>query len=566
MKRNETANTTEFDEIRRVLTQEPCAFLIGSAVSIFPPTGIPAGGAIAQDIVDVLLDGQAWDDAEELRIARRFALGCAFESLLEAYPKIASLKAFFAAAMAAKSPNPVHAAIAATAGAGQAPIVTTNYDDLIEQACAAARIPFATVVNDDDRAQVANGELPIFKIHGCVRQPQTLVVKMSEEPVANTWKSAYLADLIRGRNLFVIGYSGQDFDICPTLTQVGAARIFWSVRDFDADRPYFSQHFQSLMGSGRLGDDLVVVSGDLQELLGLRPQRPMASSFSFSAFVGQDLTPAEAALWRANFFATLGLEPAVRRLFPLLDREEVVRLTAVCDFMRGYHRKAFEDFSLPRISPAEERLLKSIRLRNSGRLRLARLHLEVFAASWRRYPLPLKRKTVRSLRYALLLNRYVPASPPWRRQARHLLRSALAAGAWSEVNQLLAILQHAGVDQADLGFYWDLLPPQAGSTQIGGAFSHVHEFARAAFRRDDDYAAFAPVIALAERFNYNSGLMLLYDAALCSTGVVGFRRRIGLLWKLIQAYRAGELTGFTKLIYAAKAVGFFLRLSRHIPV
>ncbi len=559
----EIANPADFAGVQDVLAREPCAFLIGSAVSIFPPTDIPAGAALARDIVEFLLAGQAWTDPEEEQIARKFAGTCAFESLLEHYPKLDHLKAHFAGVMSGKSPNPVHGAIIAAAARSGAPIVTTNYDDLIEQAGAASGAAFGVVIDEGDIGGVSSAVVPIFKIHGCVHRPASLVVRMSEEPIGATWKNAYLETLVCGRNLFVIGYSGQDFDICPALIRAGVKRLFWSVRDYAQDRPGFSQHLNALVQSGA---PLTLVCGDLQLLLGLSPVRPAASGFSLSAFLQQDLTAGGAALWRAEFFAFIGIEPAVRRLLPQLAPDDAERLKAVCDFMRGYHRKAFESWSAPRLSAPERSLLKSIRLRNSGRLTEARWRLAVFAAGWRRVPLAVKRRAVRHLRYSLLLNRHAAGSPAWRRQVRRLLRSALAAGAWTEVSQLLAILQHAGVNAAALGFDWALLPPVAGSRHIGGAVSHIHEFARAAFRTDPDEAAFGPVIALAERFEFNGALMLLYDAALCSRRVIGLRRRAGLLLKLWRAYAASEVTAITKIVYSLKAFAIFLRLRRHIPV
>ena len=129
--------------------------------------------------------------------------------------------------------NDIHRAFALLTGSGVIRhLVTTNYDVGLEAAFrdAAPSAPL-TMVRDSTEAEHAGPDAPhvLFKIHGCATVPfaREMAFRLTDEAQLPEWKRVTLRRLVARRTLLVVAYSGMDFEICPELPRMGAARLVW---------------------------------------------------------------------------------------------------------------------------------------------------------------------------------------------------------------------------------------------------------------------------------------------------------------------------------------------------
>jgi hypothetical protein len=100
------------------------------------------------------------------------------------------------------------------------------------------------------------------------------VFRLSQEGALPSWKRELLGQLVDGRDVVVMGYSGLDFDICPVLFGLGYRRIFWlfaekhdfrsaieqsspNIQNVDRDPVRFDRVFGVLGGFDTVFDGLV---------------------------------------------------------------------------------------------------------------------------------------------------------------------------------------------------------------------------------------------------------------------------------------------------------------------
>ena len=87
-----------------------------------------------------------------------------------------------------------------------------------------------------------------------------MVYQLSQEGEMARWKEKFLRQLLRGKTLLVIGYSGFDFEICPEIISSRVKNVIWISRD----RPEHMSHNAERVLRETKGTLLV---GDLQDAL-----------------------------------------------------------------------------------------------------------------------------------------------------------------------------------------------------------------------------------------------------------------------------------------------------------
>lgn len=187
-------------------------FLCGAGAS--QGSGLPDGQALAalafdhvwtganvypMAALDAVHDALRWPPAGEPRLRLELIL-----DLMAKEIKADVLAGIYSVLLGA-SPCLAHYALAATG----MPIVTTNQDELIEDA--AAKLSIAA---------------DVMHLHGLASRPHSIVTMLSQYvdglPPA---VAQQLGDRLTGCHLVVLGYSGRDLDIMPHLYQ--APRVTW---------------------------------------------------------------------------------------------------------------------------------------------------------------------------------------------------------------------------------------------------------------------------------------------------------------------------------------------------
>lgn len=134
--------------------------------------------------------------------------------------------------------NRNHEIIAHLARAGfVTQIVTTNFDQLIEKALTSLGVVFQIYRSDEDfenrtDERSATG-VEVFKLHGCLSDPDTIVATVEQEAVGlSPAKAKVIRQLWTGRSAVFWGYSGADLKVRQDYLQIAASApvmhdVFW---------------------------------------------------------------------------------------------------------------------------------------------------------------------------------------------------------------------------------------------------------------------------------------------------------------------------------------------------
>ena len=228
----EEINQEKFSEI---FDNSGNVLFLGSAISLWNPSSIPTGQHIRRTIYKCLgfeeiLDGDHKDLLPYLsEILERFP----FELLMDRCPIKSRVKEIlFDFFRTFHNPNPVHKQLASMFIEGKVEaIITPNYDTCLEEAIYQLDPSYEFVkVSLQEHMKTHFSKNVIFKIHGSVDDSDldSIIFMMRQEGRLDDWKRILFRNLISGKNILVIGYSGFDFDICPEIPLAKPNKIYWN--------------------------------------------------------------------------------------------------------------------------------------------------------------------------------------------------------------------------------------------------------------------------------------------------------------------------------------------------
>jgi len=277
--------------------------LAGSAISLWAPTLIPTGQALTRDVAKLLAEKVGMPD--KINQIVEYIASTPFEYINNQCPRTDILAKVLPSLFYPKKPNIIHKAISALVQTKIiASIVTTNYDNALEASFPAKLIK--VIINESDIRTIHYTNGLLFKIHGSADPKNTwsMVYQLSQEGEMARWKSKFLKQLLNGKTLLVVGYSGFDFEICPEIISSHVKNVIWISRD----PPESISHNAERVLLEKKGFLLV---GDLQDaLLALgstfKKQRPRFRDSNLSKILSHDLTKAELQLWACRVLSPPG--------------------------------------------------------------------------------------------------------------------------------------------------------------------------------------------------------------------------------------------------------------------
>jgi SIR2-like domain len=220
------------------------AVLVGSAISQFSPTDLPAGGQLASQLLDSLLPWPRW--------LRKDAQAIPFEGILECYPRQSELQELILSIYGQRTPaNLLHKCLADGLGSGiVGAVITTNYDLAMDSHLANHDVAIVRGERDFRAWKLGKARRPVyFKIHGSAEREyaDTLVFTLKHEGILTNWKRELLQEILNGRDLIVLGYSGKDFELCPAIASLHARRVYWLQPPNDDGRIRLSANAKKLL-------------------------------------------------------------------------------------------------------------------------------------------------------------------------------------------------------------------------------------------------------------------------------------------------------------------------------
>lgn len=222
----------------RGINPSKTGLIVGAGAAV--TSGAPLGAELAQYIRDALAPGETIaDDLAELG------------SIVEQRSSRKELMDCVRARLASLSPDQ---ALVTLASYRWTTIYSTNYDQLIESAHAAANAPIAIVRSHFDWENAhATGATILFKIHGCVTQDRaygdraSMILTLEDYDSAEKYRELVYGRLkleLAGRDTWIIGHSLRDRDLQSLVLDAirlqresGApGRIHLLVSEYDEER------------------------------------------------------------------------------------------------------------------------------------------------------------------------------------------------------------------------------------------------------------------------------------------------------------------------------------------
>ncbi len=259
-------------QLTATLHEKPLFVFAGAEISVEAPSFIPSWENMMKAVLDETWNAipkELQSAAEKIRAthSRRRP-----EEIMETYHFVLQSKLFDLFKLYAKGkPNTNHKALARIAKDGKIKaILTTNFDEFIEQALSEQGIPFKMVCTQKEfQDYYENGcnELAVLKIHGTVSKPETIIKMAMQFKVSGGfegYKTKIAQNLIANYPTLVMGCTGWNFshpnyqDFWGGVGRRGGEKIYYMRLKGTAGGPLLSK----LIGR-HVGDRLIIGEGSL---------------------------------------------------------------------------------------------------------------------------------------------------------------------------------------------------------------------------------------------------------------------------------------------------------------
>jgi tetratricopeptide (TPR) repeat protein len=224
---------------RRIRSGQKVAFLVGSAVSLAAPASMPSVETLKRAVLGPLAESLApelramllAEDGTPTETWQRLPLEVLYQQMTRHLGR-AGLESLsvFVSRPSDRRYNASHLVLAAIASRFHLPILTTNWDLLLEQAaCALGQTPDPIVFwsADDDQRDSVRGQVRIIKIHGSADVPQSLVATVDQagERLPRPYRQL-INEYLDGAVLCLAGYGANDYDVYQALVE-SSLRELW---------------------------------------------------------------------------------------------------------------------------------------------------------------------------------------------------------------------------------------------------------------------------------------------------------------------------------------------------
>jgi len=232
---------------------------VGSGVSIWEPSNLPAALALKQDILDALATAAGFGSANALGLPTGDFPR--LEYVLEEVAQVRGVSAVdFLQTLAGGAPNAAHEMIVTLAVAqGVTTIYTTNFDTHLE--AAASRLGVLLDVSHPARPS-RRPTLTVEKLHGSLTDPVSIrttlrqITQGLEPQIADR-----LENDLENSTFCFLGYAGADPDIQAILLRANIQHAFW----LELPGYFTPRHFAVRLEAA--GKRVTLVEGDMASLV-----------------------------------------------------------------------------------------------------------------------------------------------------------------------------------------------------------------------------------------------------------------------------------------------------------
>lgn len=293
---------------RQISDYRGATLLIGSGLSSDVRNGLPAGGTVSREIMKRLFAYSGYDFSDYWP----HLSDTPFEQILDCHPYEEKLRNAISKHYKSSKYNSFQSELRTLIANGHVScIVTTNYDCCIETALVG--IDHKVIVRDCDISPISSA--PVFKIHGCAGNPDTLTITLRHEKRMDQWKEELLRRLLNDKDVYVLGYSGRDFDVCPIVFSAKWKSLNWLERpdpiSGQLDISSFSANLRFACENRDRFQNLSIVKGDFSHAFGVESTFTPATDASElvnEIFDGESESPDDFRLWAASLFQSISCQ------------------------------------------------------------------------------------------------------------------------------------------------------------------------------------------------------------------------------------------------------------------
>jgi len=382
----------ELDALKQSINDRKLVIFVGSAISSFIPSCFPKGEDFTKELIHIFKKTCPIlkineKNLDELLYSVPFEVFLFFgEEATNANKILSILNRLYTG----NSWNWVHKALSELLKKNCI-IITSNYDILIE----------STFLNDKDKkdkldevlsengvlrilknggknitdATINNSSSVLFKIHGSIDFPESIVYQINQEGLLEPWRKLILQKLITSRDILFLGYSGRDFDILPELLRYSnyIRKIYWNILDgniyknISADACLLIHQAQ---GKPLIGDMRILLQSIIDiDKIGI-PKKNYFKFFNSQKQIGNVLRDIfsidEIRYWYGITLARLGVGSEALVIFQkIIDKVDNFHLLinrAEAFFHEGKYIKSYYCYREAALQVKKKDLLKSISL------------------------------------------------------------------------------------------------------------------------------------------------------------------------------------------------------------
>jgi hypothetical protein len=327
-------------------------FICGAGISLSPPASLPSTGEIVELASQLFLPTRTNGDRLYLNKIRDIQPEVLFEQLsFLAGNHVRQLWDLLQVPGA--KPNINHYLIVTLSLLYRVPVITLNFDTLLETAAAACNLkPKVYVPGRQDRedlltgSETQQGHCVIWKIHGCLGTQNdfgepSLHTTMSQLARPNRRLLAALAQLVSTCRLHIVGYSGRDGDFFPQLARIlrgskQCAQPVWIDPQFREPQQQTIRRFSATIHSRRA----ILGAEEAYQLVSVvQEQFPHSLGGALALFKAQPGAK-NPALGSQRAEQRAAVERNIRATKPLLELEKEALLMCLL-FQSGHTREAY---------------------------------------------------------------------------------------------------------------------------------------------------------------------------------------------------------------------------------
>jgi hypothetical protein len=177
---------------------------LGAGVSIPMPSNGPKGNDIAERLLPVVADMLGTDEDGLKGLSLEELSGRVQDENQEMLGEL-KRKAAVAEDLRSMQPNFGHEALALLMREGMVRVVSANWDCAVETAGGKAGIAIEGVSRQADLNPPPEEVILLFKVHGCARRPETLVLTRAEVDEPELWARSNVQSALTGGSVVFVG-------------------------------------------------------------------------------------------------------------------------------------------------------------------------------------------------------------------------------------------------------------------------------------------------------------------------------------------------------------------------